>query len=66
MKQMNLMEQELGLSLLVRTNHGITLTESRKQIYKDSKFIINYANRSIEKAKKFKTEIIILLPLALP
>ena len=33
MKQMNLMEQELGVSLLVRTNHGITLTEAGKQIY---------------------------------
>ena len=54
MKQMNLMEQELGLSLLVRTNHGITLTEAGKQIYKDSKFIIDYANRSIEKAKKIQ------------
>ena len=30
MKQMNLMESELGLSLLNRTNHGITLTEVRK------------------------------------
>ncbi len=30
MKQMNLMESELGLSLLNRTNHGITLTEARK------------------------------------
>ena len=27
MKQMNLMKQKLGLSLLVRTNHAITLTE---------------------------------------
>ena len=30
MKQMNLMESELGLSLLNRTNHGITLTEVRE------------------------------------
>ena len=27
---MNLMEQELGLSLLIRTNHGIKLTEVGK------------------------------------
>ena len=56
MKQMNLMESELGLSLLNRTNHGITLTEAGKQIYKDSKYIINYSNKAIEKAKKIQNE----------
>ena len=40
MKQMNLMEKELGLSLLNRSNHGVTLTKVGKQIYNDSKFII--------------------------
>lgn len=50
MKQMNLMEQELGLSLLIRTNHGITLTKAGEQIYKDAKFIINYTNQAIKKA----------------
>lgn len=56
MKQMNLMESELGLSLLIRTNHGITLTEAGKQIYKDCKYIINYSNKAIEKAKKIQNE----------
>lgn len=56
MKQMNLMEQELGLSLLVRTNHGISLTDAGKQIYKDSKFIINYSNEAIKKAKKIQDQ----------
>ena len=56
MKQMNLMESELGLSLLNRTNHGITLTEAGKQIYKDCKYIINYSNKAIEKAKKIQNE----------
>lgn len=54
MKQMNLMESELGISLLNRTNHGITLTEAGKQIYKDCKFIISYSNKAIEKAKKIQ------------
>lgn len=56
MKQMNLMEQELGLSLLIRTNHGISLTKAGKQIYKDSKFIIDYSNQAIEKAKKLQNQ----------
>lgn len=54
MKQMNLMENELGLSLLNRTNQGITLTDSGKQIYKDAKFMINYSKKAIEKAKKIQ------------
>lgn len=54
MKQMNLMESELGLSLLNRTNQGITLTDSGKQIYKDCKYIINYSKKAIEKAKKIQ------------
>ena len=54
MKQMNLMESELGLSLLNRTNHGITLTEVGKQIYDDAKFIIDYSHKAIKKAKKLQ------------
>ncbi len=56
MKQMNLMEQELGLSLLIRTNHGVSLTEAGKEIYKDAKMIIDYTNRSIKKAKKLQNK----------
>lgn len=54
MKQMNLMESELGLSLLNRTNQGITLTDVGKQIYKDCEYIINYSKKAIEKAKKLQ------------
>ena len=56
MKQMNLMEQELGLTLLNRTNQGITLTESGKEIYKSSKHIIDYATDSISKARKLENK----------
>ena len=56
MKQMNLMEQELGLDLLIRTNHGIKLTEVGKQIYKDCKFIIDYSNQAIKNAKKIQNQ----------
>lgn len=56
MKQMNLMEQELGLSLLIRTNHGVSLTEAGKEIYKDAKIIIDYTNRSIKKAKTLQNK----------
>lgn len=56
MKQMNLMESELGLSLLNRTNHGITLTEVGKQIYDDAKLIIDYTDKAIKKAQKLQNQ----------
>lgn len=56
MKQMNLMENELGIVLLNRTNKGITLTDSGKQIYKDAKFIINFCNESIKNSKKLQNK----------
>lgn len=56
MKQMNLMENEIGLSLLNRTNHGITLTEAGKQIYRDAKFIIDYTNQAIKEAPKLQNQ----------
>lgn len=61
MKQMNLMESDLGLSLLNRTNHGISLTDIGKQIYKDAKFIIDYSIKQLKKQRKYKIKIPILL-----
>lgn len=52
MKQMNQLEQHLGLKLLERTNHGIHLTECGKSLYKDAKFMISYSEKSLEKARK--------------
>lgn len=48
MKQINQMESDLGLKLIIRTHQGVQLTEVGKQIYKDSKHIINYSNRVIQ------------------
>ena len=56
MKQMNLMESDLDLSLFKRTNHGIVLTDAGKQIYKDAKYIINYSNEAIQKARDLETK----------
>lgn len=43
MKQMNILEKHIGLKLLTRTPRGIHLTEARKSIYKDAKFMIRYS-----------------------
>mgnify|MGYP001623130791 FL=1 len=51
LKQVNLLENELGFPLFVRTNRGISLTEAGKSLYKDAKYIIRYSRDSINRAK---------------
>lgn len=51
-KQINLLEENLGISLFIRTHRGLHLTEAGKSIYKDAKYIIQYSKDSIERAKK--------------
>ena len=50
-KQINLLESELGFKLFTRTHQGLTLTESGKSFYDDVKYIIQYYQDSIKKAK---------------
>lgn len=38
-KQVNLLESSLGLTLFTRTHRGLVLTEAGKSLYKDSKYI---------------------------
>jgi len=52
MKQMNILEQHIGLPLMIRTNQGIHLTNAGKSIYKDAKMIIQYSKESIDRAYK--------------
>lgn len=51
MKQMNALEERLGLKLLTRTNQGIELTEAGKYIYKAAKKLIADAEDAVLKAK---------------
>ena len=52
MKQMNQLEQHIGLPLLVRTNQGVQLTEAGKSLYKDAKEIIRLSREAVERAYK--------------
>lgn len=52
MKQMNLLEQHIGLSLMTRTHQGVRLTDAGKSIYKDAKAMIQYSRESIDRAYK--------------
>lgn len=37
-KQINLLEAQLGLTLFVRTHRGLKLTEAGKSLYQDAKY----------------------------
>ena len=50
-KQMNLLEESLGIQLFIRTPRGLSLTEAGKSFYQDAKYIIQYCKDSIVRAK---------------
>lgn len=56
MKQINSLENHLGIRLISRTNQGIKLTPAGKLIYKDALFIFDYSEKSIEKARRYSQE----------
>ena len=52
MKQIDALEERLGVSLFSRTNHGLQLTEAGKSILDDAKYLADYAKRATEKARE--------------
>ena len=56
-KQINLLESDLGIKLFIRTHRGIILTEAGKSLYNDSKYIIQYSKDSITRAKNAISDI---------
>ncbi len=51
MKQINELEYRLGLKLFARTPQGVRLTPAGQSVYKDAKFMIDYANQAVIRAK---------------
>lgn len=51
MKQINLLESHLGLTLFVRSNHGLILTEVGELIYRDAKYMIRRSQKTMEQAR---------------
>ena len=49
-KQINLLEAKLELTLFSRTNHGIALTEAGKSIYRDARRIIQISEQAVATA----------------
>lgn len=56
MKQINLLEEDLGVLLFDRTHRGLSLTKAGKSLYRDSKYIIQYCRDSVVRAKNAMQE----------
>lgn len=50
-KQINILEADLGVQLFIRIHRGITLTSSGRSLYNDAKYLIQYSKDSIVRAK---------------
>ncbi len=50
-KQINSLEDGIGITLFIRNYRGIELTEAGKSFYKDTKHMIQFSKESIERAK---------------
>ena len=55
-KQINLLEDSLGVKLFDRTHRGLHLTKAGHSLYQDSKYIIQYCRDSITRAKNAMQE----------
>lgn len=50
-KQINLLEANLGFALFERTHRGLVLTDAGKSLYRDAKYIISYCRDSVARAQ---------------
>ncbi|WP_286356324.1 LysR family transcriptional regulator [Ileibacterium valens] len=55
-KQINLLEDSLGVKLFDRTHRGLHLTKAGHSLYQDSKYIIQYCRDSLSRAKNAMQE----------
>lgn len=51
-KQINLLEESLGVKLFDRSHRGLQLTKAGRSMYQDAKYIIQYCRDSVTRAKK--------------
>ena len=51
-KQINLLEDHLGVTLFQRTNRGLTLTKAGESLLHDAHYIIQYSQDAVARARK--------------
>ncbi len=52
MKQIDVLEDRLGITLFNRSNHGLQLTEAGQSVLDDAKYLADYASRAVDKARE--------------
>lgn len=50
-KQINLLENSLGVRLFDRTHRGLTLTKAGRSLYQDARYILQYCRDSVTRAR---------------
>jgi len=55
-KQINLLEASLDVKLFERTHRGLLLTKAGKSLYQDAKYVIQYCQESVIRAKNAMQE----------
>ncbi len=55
-KQINLLEESLGVKLFDRSHRGLTLTKAGNSMYQDAKYIIQYCKDSVTRARNAMQE----------
>lgn len=50
-KQINLLENEVGVQLFERTHRGLKLTKAWESLYTDAKYIVSYSEEAVRRAR---------------
>jgi DNA-binding transcriptional LysR family regulator len=51
-KQINILEERMQVQLFVRSNRGVTLTKAGESFYKDTKYILQYMDDAVQRARQ--------------
>lgn len=55
-KQVNLLENQLGIRLFSRSHRGLELTNGGRSLYKDARYMMQYSRDALERAKQAQQE----------
>lgn len=56
-KQINALEQDVGITLFDRSHRGLELTNSGKSLYSDTRLLIDSSVKAVERAKALENEL---------